>query len=66
MGDNCSSPGVRIAPSHPQVDYIILEVCSCGASTVKQRVLQILNLRGGSLKTVRWDTGLLSDWTICA
>merc|ERR1711890_18305 len=35
------------------VDYIILEVCSCGASTVKQRVLQILNLRGGSLKTVR-------------
>eukprot|EP00088_Acartia_fossae_P064220 TRINITY_DN78992_c0_g1_i1.p1 TRINITY_DN78992_c0_g1~~TRINITY_DN78992_c0_g1_i1.p1 ORF type:complete len:182 (+),score=52.88 TRINITY_DN78992_c0_g1_i1:191-736(+) len=35
------------------VDYIILEICSCGASTVKQRVLQILNLRGGSLKTVR-------------
>jgi len=36
-----------------QIDYIILEICSCGASTVKQRVLQILNLRGGSLKTVR-------------
>ena len=36
-----------------QVDYIILEICSCGASTVKQRVLQILSLRGGSLKTVR-------------
>jgi len=35
------------------IDYIILEICSCGASTVKQRVLQILNLRGGSLKTVR-------------
>jgi len=35
------------------VDYIILEICSCGASTVKQRVLQILNLRGGTLKTVR-------------
>jgi len=35
------------------VDYIILEACSCGASTVKQRVLQILSLRGGSLKTVR-------------
>merc|ERR1719350_13369 len=34
-----------------QVDYIILEICSCGASTVKQRVLQILSLRGGSLKT---------------
>ena len=48
FGGNCT-------PSHPQVDYIVLEVCSCGASTVKQRVLQILNLRGGSLKTVRWD-----------
>eukprot|EP00088_Acartia_fossae_P044233 TRINITY_DN4689_c0_g1_i2.p1 TRINITY_DN4689_c0_g1~~TRINITY_DN4689_c0_g1_i2.p1 ORF type:complete len:590 (-),score=161.14 TRINITY_DN4689_c0_g1_i2:233-2002(-) len=35
------------------VDYIILEICACGASTVKQRVLQMLNLRGGSLKTVR-------------
>jgi len=35
------------------VDYIILEICSCGASTVKQRVLQILNLRGGTMKTVR-------------
>jgi len=35
------------------VDYIVLEICNCGASTVKQRVLQILNLRGGSMKTVR-------------
>jgi len=35
------------------VDYIVLEICSSGASSVKQRVLQILNLRGGSLKTVR-------------
>jgi hypothetical protein len=35
------------------IDYIILEICCCGASTVKQRVLQILNLRGGTLKTVR-------------
>jgi len=35
------------------IDYIILEICSCGASTVKQRVLQILNLHGGSMKTVR-------------
>ena len=35
------------------VDYIILEIVSCGASTVKARVLQILNLRGGTLKTVR-------------
>ena len=29
------------------------KICNCGASTVKQRVLQILNLRGGSMKTVR-------------
>jgi len=35
------------------VDFIILEVCSSAASTVKQRVLQILQLRGGSIKTVR-------------
>ena len=35
------------------IDYIVLEICCCGASTVKQRVLQILNLRGGTLKTVR-------------
>jgi len=35
------------------VDFIILEACSSAASTVKQRVLQILQLRGGSMKTVR-------------
>jgi len=35
------------------VDYIILEICSSGASSIKQRVLQILNLRGGNMKTVR-------------
>jgi beta-catenin-like protein 1 len=35
------------------VDYTILEVCTNGPSTIKQRVLQILNLRGGSLKTIR-------------
>ena len=33
------------------VDFIILEACSSAASTVKQRVLQILQLRGGSMKT---------------
>lgn len=35
------------------VDYIILEVCTGGPATVKQRVSQIINLRGGSLKTIR-------------
>lgn len=35
------------------IDFIILEACSSAASTVKQRVLQILQLRGGSIKTVR-------------
>ncbi|XP_071440545.1 beta-catenin-like protein 1 [Hetaerina americana] len=37
------------------VDYIILEVCSGGGGppSLKQRVTQILNLRGGSLKTIR-------------
>ncbi|KAG8232430.1 hypothetical protein J437_LFUL012861 [Ladona fulva] len=55
------------------VDYIILEICSGGGGppSVKQRVTQILNLRGGSLKTIRHvmreyagnlgDTGD-SDW----
>lgn len=33
------------------VDYILLEVC--GNSTIKQRAVQIINLRGGSLKTIR-------------
>ncbi|KAF5307784.1 hypothetical protein FQR65_LT06655 [Abscondita terminalis] len=35
------------------VDYIILEVCAAGPTTIKQRVSQILNLRGASLKTIR-------------
>ncbi|XP_034238737.1 beta-catenin-like protein 1 [Thrips palmi] len=35
------------------VDFIILEACMGAASTVKQRVLQILNLRGKSVKTIR-------------
>ncbi|XP_050314453.1 beta-catenin-like protein 1 [Anthonomus grandis grandis] len=35
------------------VDYIILEVCAGGPPTIKQRVMQILNLRGASLKTIR-------------
>lgn len=35
------------------VDYIMLDICSSGAPSIKQRVLQILNLRGGSIKTIR-------------
>ncbi|XP_020818564.1 beta-catenin-like protein 1 [Drosophila serrata] len=35
-----------------RIDYILLEV-SATADTVKQRVLQILNLRGASMKTIR-------------
>lgn len=35
------------------VDYIVLEVCTAGLSSIKQRVIQIINLRGGSLKTIR-------------
>merc|ERR1719322_476754 len=35
------------------VDYILLEICSCGAGTVKQRVMQTLNMKGGSAKLVR-------------
>ncbi|KAF7286169.1 hypothetical protein GWI33_007131 [Rhynchophorus ferrugineus] len=35
------------------VDYIILEVCAAGPTSIKQRVMQILNMRGASLKTIR-------------
>ena len=35
------------------VDYIMLEICACGASSVKQRVMQTLNMKGGSAKMVR-------------
>ncbi|XP_067615738.1 beta-catenin-like protein 1 [Eurosta solidaginis] len=35
-----------------RIDYIILEV-SATADSVKQRVVQILNLRGASMKTIR-------------
>lgn len=35
------------------VDYIIVEVCAAGPSSIKHRVMQILNLRGASLKTIR-------------
>lgn len=36
-----------------QTDYIIVDICASGSSQVKQRVLQILNLRGGSVKSIR-------------
>ncbi|CAC5396640.1 CTNNBL1 [Mytilus coruscus] len=35
------------------VDYIMLEICATGPSSVKQRVMQILNMRGGSIKSIR-------------
>ncbi|XP_026468111.1 beta-catenin-like protein 1 isoform X2 [Ctenocephalides felis] len=35
------------------VDYIILEVCSSAASSIKARVMQILSQRGASVKTIR-------------
>ncbi|CAG9827204.1 unnamed protein product [Diabrotica balteata] len=35
------------------VDYIIVEVCAAGPGSIKHRVMQILNLRGASLKTIR-------------
>ncbi|KAK9890502.1 hypothetical protein WA026_010581 [Henosepilachna vigintioctopunctata] len=35
------------------VDYIIVEVCAAGPTSIKQRVMQILNLRSASLKTIR-------------
>lgn len=34
------------------IDYVILEICST-SEAIKQRVLQILNMRGGSIKTIR-------------
>ncbi|KPJ13667.1 Beta-catenin-like protein 1 [Papilio machaon] len=35
------------------IDRIILEVCTAGPSTIKQRVQHVLSLRGGSLKIIR-------------
>lgn len=36
-----------------QIDYIMLEICASGTSSIKQRVMQILNMRGGSIKAIR-------------
>ncbi|XP_015919518.1 beta-catenin-like protein 1 [Parasteatoda tepidariorum] len=35
------------------IDYIMVDICCSGPPSIKQRVLQILNLRGGSIKTIR-------------
>ncbi|XP_059474907.1 beta-catenin-like protein 1 isoform X2 [Neocloeon triangulifer] len=35
------------------IDYVILEICSSGQPSIKQRALQMLNLRGGSTKTIK-------------
>ena len=35
------------------IDYIVVDSCSSGASSVKQRVLKILNQRNASIKTIR-------------
>ena len=36
------------------IDYIILELsCTSGISSIKQRVLQLLNMRGGSISAIR-------------
>ena len=36
-----------------QTDYIIVDICASGSSQIKQRALHILNLRGGSVKSIR-------------
>uniref|UniRef100_A0A0B6YR41 Beta-catenin-like protein 1 n=2 Tax=Arion vulgaris TaxID=1028688 RepID=A0A0B6YR41_9EUPU len=35
------------------IDYIMLEACASGASSIRTRVMQILNMRGGSVKVIR-------------
>ncbi|XP_033754233.1 beta-catenin-like protein 1 [Pecten maximus] len=35
------------------VDYIMLEVCASGSQSIKTRVMQILNMRGGSIKSIK-------------
>ena len=35
------------------VDYIIVDICASGMPQIKQRVLQFLNMRGGSIKSIR-------------
>ena len=35
------------------IDYIIVDACSSGSASVKQRVLKFLNQRNASIKTIR-------------
>ncbi|XP_012935152.1 beta-catenin-like protein 1 [Aplysia californica] len=35
------------------IDYIMLETCASGAPSIHSRVMQILNMRGGSVKVIR-------------
>ena len=35
------------------IDYIVVDSCSSGATSVKQRVLKILNQRNANIKTIR-------------
>ena len=35
------------------VDYIIVDICASALSQIKQRVMQILNMRGFAIKTIR-------------
>ena len=35
------------------IDYVLIDVCASGAPSIKERVLHTLNLRGGSVKTIR-------------
>ncbi|KAK3086197.1 hypothetical protein FSP39_015083, partial [Pinctada imbricata] len=35
------------------VDYIMLEISATGPSSIKHKVMQILNMRGGSIKSIR-------------
>ncbi|XP_077982087.1 beta-catenin-like protein 1 [Glandiceps talaboti] len=35
------------------VDYIMIESCNAGIPSIKQRIIQILNLRGGSITAIR-------------
>ena len=36
-----------------QIDYIMLDICHSGPSTIKDRVVHILSIRGGSVKTIK-------------
>ena len=35
------------------IDYIVVDSCSSGSASIKQRVLKILNQRNASIKTIR-------------